>query len=245
MFQLRSAASAREATTTSSDAPATGRARGRLRRAARILGLGVATAVAAFALRPYYSQNLGVVAPGRAYRSAQPTSGLGELIRDHGLAAILNLRGGNPEDAWYVHEVRTAREAGVDFYDLPLSAVRRPTRRELLLLIDVITKTPEPLLIHCRAGADRTGLATVVYNLMILGQPPEAAIEGFTLYHGHVPLFGPQRLHEPINEYAAWLKSAGLAHTPERFRSWVRDDYRAEDPPADPPPFPAGPRYAI
>lgn len=217
----------------------------RARRWARCLALAAALAVAAFALRPYYSQNLGVIAPGRAYRSAQPTSQLGSLIRDHGLATILNLRGGGPDDSWYVHEVRTAREAKVDFFDLPLSAVRRPTRRELLLLIDAIAASREPLLIHCRAGADRTGLATAVYRLMVLGEPPETAIDAFTVCHGHVPLFGPQRLHEPIDEYAAWLKAQGLGHAPERFRSWVRDAYRAEDPSIDPRPIAAGPRFAL
>ncbi|AMV39896.1 hypothetical protein VT85_20860 [Planctomyces sp. SH-PL62] len=213
-----------------------------LRRTARVLVLASLLGVAAFAFRPYYSQNLGVVDPGRAYRSAQPTSRLDAMIREHGLATVLNLRGGDADDPWYVNEVRATEEAGVDFYDLPLSAVRRPRRRELLLLIDVITTCRLPVLFHCRAGADRTGLATVVYNLMIAGQPPEAAMAGFTLYHNHVPLFGPERLHEPINEYSAWLSEQGLAHTPERFRTWVRDDYRADDPSVDPRPLAVGPR---
>jgi len=205
----------------------------------------LATAVAAFALRPYYSQNLGVVDPGRAFRSAQPTSRLDDLIDDLNLASILNLRGGGPEDGWYVHEVGAARAANVDFYDLPLSAVRRPTRRELLLLIDVVQSARLPILIHCRAGADRTGLATAVYRLMIQGLPPEEAVGSFTPYHGHVPLFGPQHLHEPIDEYAAWLKQSGLAHAPERFRAWARNEYRADDPSIDPRPIRPGPRASF
>ncbi|MDG3004110.1 tyrosine-protein phosphatase [Paludisphaera mucosa] len=212
------------------------------RRSAQYFGLAALLFFGSLALRPYVSQNLGVIAPGRALRSAQPTSGLKGLIDEHRLASILNLRGGEPGDDWYAHEVRTTAGAGVDFFDLPLSAVRRPSRRELLLLIDVLVAARPPLLIHCRAGADRTGLATVVYNLMVLGRPPEEAMAAFTVFHGHFPIFGTQHLHEPIDEYAAWLKERGLSHAPDRFRRWAREEYRAPDPPGDPRPLPAGPR---
>ncbi len=131
------------------------------------------------------------------------------------------------------------------FYDLPLSAVRRPTRRELLWLIDALVSAPPPVLIHCRAGADRTGLATVVYNLSVLGLPPEQAMRGFTVFHGHFPILGPQHLHEPIDEYAAWLKARGLEHEPSRFRRWVREDYQAPDPLKDPRPFLPGARFPV
>lgn len=193
-------------------------------------------------LKPFYSQNIGVVDPGRAYRSAQPTARLGAMIREYKLASILNLRGGSPKDAFYANEVRAADEAGVSFYDLPLSATRRPKRRELLLLVDVLSKCEYPLLIHCKSGADRTGLASAMYKLMILGQPPERAEEAFTIFHSHIPLFGTQHLHEPIDEYAAWLTQHGLTHTAERFRDWIMNDYEADDPAEEPPPLAAGPR---
>ena len=217
----------------------------RLRKTIRAVAATALLVVAALALRPHLTQNLGVIDSGRAYRSSQPTSRLPEMIRELGLASILNLRGGSPTDSWYVDEVQNARAGGAAFYDLPLSAVRRPTRRELLWLIDVVTSAPPPLLIHCRAGADRTGLATVVYALSVLGLPPEKAMEGFTVLHGHFPAFGPQHLHEPIDEYAAWLKARGLEHEPPRFRRWVRDEYLAPDPSKDPRPFTAGSRFPL
>ncbi|WP_165071486.1 tyrosine-protein phosphatase [Paludisphaera rhizosphaerae] len=230
---------------TDSDAYKRRPLRHRLKIAARLLGAAVILVVAPLALRPYLTQNFGVIATGRAYRSSQPTTRLPEMIREHHLASILNLRGGTPAESWYVDEVRNARAGGVDFYDLPLSAVRRPSRRELLFLIDALASAPPPLLIHCRAGADRTGLATVVYNLYVLGLPPEKAMEGFTVLHGHFPILGPQHLHEPIDEYAAWLKAQGLEHEPSRFRGWVRDEYRAPDPSKDPRPITPGARFPV
>jgi hypothetical protein len=99
--------------------------------------------------RPLFEGNLAIVDPGRVIRSAQPTSQLAQWISDFHLKSILNLRGGSPADRWYEAEVRAARENGLSFYDLPLSATRRPGRTELLRLIDILQRCPYPLLIHC------------------------------------------------------------------------------------------------
>lgn len=192
--------------------------------------------------RPWFDGNLGVVDPGRVIRSAQPTAGLDKLIKEHHLASILNLRGGSQHDGWYTAEVGTAQSEGVAFYDLPLKATRRPTRRELLLLIDVLDRCPYPLLIHCRAGADRTGLASAIYLMMHRDQPPQEAEAAFSFWHGHIPIFGTWRLHEPLDEYARWLESHKLDHTPARFRDWVKNEYNSDDPKVDPPPIAPGPR---
>ncbi len=192
--------------------------------------------------RPWFRNNLGVVDPGKVFRSAQPTSDLDRLIQDHHLKSILNLRGGSLDDPWYAAEVKATQSGSIAFYDFPMSATHRPRRRELLVLIDTLRSCSYPLLIHCKSGADRTGLATALYLMIAKGVPPRRAEEAFTLEHGHVPLFGPERLHEPLQEYDAWLSTHHLAHTPDRFRAWVRDDYRSDDPHEDPPILSTGPR---
>ena len=202
------------------------------------LGLGVTWEFR----RPWFQGNLGVVDPGKVIRAAQPTSQLAQWIKDFQIKSILNLRGGSPTDWWYEAEVRSARESGLSFYDLPLSATRRPTRLELLRLIDVLRQCPYPLLIHCKSGADRTGLASALYLMLKRGEDPEQAEGAFSIEFGHVPLGGTEHLHEPLYEYASWLKANGLPHTPERFRTWVKYDYRSADPPSDPPLCPTGPR---
>jgi len=192
--------------------------------------------------RPWFQGNLGVVDPGYVMRSAQPTGQLASWLRDFQISSILNLRGGSPADSWYDAEVRSARESAVSYYDLPLSATRRPSRRELLRLIDLLDRCDYPLLIHCKSGADRTGLASALYLMVRRGEPPERALSAFSIEYGHIPMFGTEHLHEPLDEYAAWLKTNRLPHTPERFRAWVKNDYHAEVLPADPPPLQPGPR---
>jgi len=217
----------------------------------RILRIGIAVlllgaaAPGALLLRPLVSSNLGTVDPGRVIRAAQPISQLPQIIKEYHLASILNLRGGSSRDTWYASEVRTAQASGVAFFDFPLNATTRPTRRELLTLINYFDHCPYPLLIHCKAGADRTGLASALYLMMQREEPPRQASRAFTIYHGHIPLFGTEHLHEPLDEYARWLDARGLAHTPPRFREWVKNDYQSADPSVDPTPLVRGPRKPL
>lgn len=192
--------------------------------------------------RPWFQGNLGVVDPGRVIRSAQPTQELGHRIRDYQLKSILNLRAGSRDDWWYDAEVRMTEADGLSFYDLPLSATRRPRRHELLKLIDLFQDCPYPLLIHCKSGADRTGLASALYLMLRRGEDPERAEHAFSIEFGHIPFGGSEHLHEPIQEYAAWLKTHQLTHSPNRFRDWVKNEYCDEDPSSDPPRLKPGPR---
>jgi protein tyrosine phosphatase (PTP) superfamily phosphohydrolase (DUF442 family) len=192
--------------------------------------------------RPWFAGNLGVVEAGRVIRSAQPTAHLPVWIRAYQLRSILNLRGGDVSDTWYDAEVQAAQAAGVSFYDFPISATKRPTRSQLLVLIDTLASCPYPLLIHCKSGADRTGLASALYLMIQRGVPPEQAEQAFTLEHGHIPLCGPEHLHEPLDEYASWLAERGLIHSPERFREWIKHEYASPGGPEDPPPLKPGPR---
>jgi protein tyrosine phosphatase (PTP) superfamily phosphohydrolase (DUF442 family) len=220
----------------------------RRRRLGRRLGLtaGLLAALALWGLRrPLFEANFGVVAPGRVYRSAQPTEALDAWLGRYRIASVLNLRGGSPADAYYRDEVARTARRGVDFYDVPLASRRRPTRGELLRVLSVLDHCRYPLLIHCKQGADRTALASALYRLMRLGETPEQALGSFSLAHAHVPLFGPDRLHEPIEEYARWLSAQGRAHTPARFRDWLAHAYRDDDPPGlETPPVRPGPREA-
>jgi protein tyrosine/serine phosphatase len=193
-----------------------------------------------------FHRNFGVVAPGLVYRSAQPEENLRSLVEDWKVASILNLRGGAASDAFYANEVRLTRAKGIDFYDFPMSATRRPRRRDLLTLIDLFQRCRYPLLIHCKSGSDRTGLASGLYLMVKSGTPPDRALDSFSLFYGHVPLFGPDRLHEPFHEYADWLENEGLTHSPERLRAWVENEYQSdEDPLREIPPLRPGPRAEL
>jgi protein tyrosine phosphatase (PTP) superfamily phosphohydrolase (DUF442 family) len=189
-----------------------------------------------------FRNNFDVVDPGRVYRSGQPGDELRAVVTGRGIRSVVNLRGGSGTDGFYRGEVRVLDELGVDFYDLPMQATRRPSRGELLRLLKLLDTCRYPLLIHCKSGSDRTGLVSALYLMVRKGLPPAEALRSFSIARGHVPLFGPERLHEPFHEYDAWLAAHALDHTPARFRAWVARDYADADPDADPLPLRKGPR---
>ena len=203
--------------------------------------LGVLTAGVVFR-NPWFRGNHGVVAPGLVFRSAQPVGDWASRVREDHLATVLNLRGGSDLDPWYRAEVEATRDLGVAFYDLPMSATVRPTRRQLLGVLDLLDHCAYPLLIHCKSGSDRTGLVSALYLMSHAGESPDQAERAFSVYYGHVPILGTRHLHEPLQEYAAYLQTHNLPHTADRFHAWVERDYRSDDPPGPIPPIAAGPR---
>lgn len=209
--------------------PTTSRS-GRIKLLRRLI-LVVSLAILAITFRkPLFQGNFGVVDPGRVFRSAQPGGAFPRTIAREGLGSVINLRGGSNADPFYRDEVEVSKRYGIEFYDIPMSASRRPSRNDLLRALAVLDQCRYPTLIHCKWGSDRTGLMCALYRLDKLGEPPEEAIKAFTVTYGHFPFFGPERLHEPLDEYSVWLRSHSLTHNSDRFRSWLERDYRSDDP---------------
>ena len=114
----------------------------------RVLRVGIIlTVLVVFAVtigyNPLFQNNFAEVVPGRLYRSAQPDDRLVKWIEDHNIRSVLNLRGGKPSYAWYDQELKTIRETGVDYYELPMSAQLRPQKRELLRICVLDLESPD------------------------------------------------------------------------------------------------------
>ncbi len=151
--------------------------------------------------------NFGVIEPGRAYRSAQLDATSLRLVLDHyGIRTIVNLRGAAPGALWYENERRVAAEAGVRLVDIDMSAMRLPDRATLLEIYDTLRTAEEPLLIHCQAGADRTGAVATLWRMIVLGQPRDTAARELTIFRGHFRTVRPEmdqlvRVFEPRREW--------------------------------------------
>lgn len=132
--------------------------------------------------------NIHEVEPGRVYRSGQlwPTQ-LATLLHDKGIRTVINLRGENPGRAWYDDEIRVTEAAGVRHVSLPMSANVEPSEELLARLIATLGSAPQPLLIHCEAGADRSGLASALFKLINKEQSPAEADQQLSFRYGHFP----------------------------------------------------------
>jgi len=155
--------------------------------------------------------NFGVIAPGQAYRSAQlDATSLRLVLDEYGIRTVVNLRGATPGALWYENERRVATEAGVRLVDIDMSAMRLPDRATLLQLYDTLRTAEGPLLIHCQAGADRTGAVAALWRMIVLGEPRAAAARELTIFRGHFGAVRPEmdqlvRMFEPRRE---WIEHA-------------------------------------
>lgn len=134
------------------------------------------------------SGNFHEVLPGELYRSAQPSpTQLDSYIKRYGIKTVINLRG--PSDRqWYKDEVAVTTKHSAQHLDFRMKATQQLTLAEGEQLIALLKDAPKPVLIHCRAGSDRTGLASMIYLQQVAGVDEETAEWQLSPYYGHFSL---------------------------------------------------------
>ncbi|MCI0641194.1 MAG: tyrosine-protein phosphatase [Gemmataceae bacterium] len=171
--------------------------------------------------------NFHTVIPGKVYRGAQPTTAeLEVLARDYGIRTIVNLRGSGAPHAWYVDMCRAAQRLGINLEDICFSAMRLPSTEELRRLLEVLERAEYPIYLHCRRGADRTGVIAAVVLLLQTDATLESALGQLSWRFGHVPIGKTAVLDRFLKLYADWLRENGAMHAPARLRHWLLEEYR-------------------
>lgn len=134
--------------------------------------------------------NYHEVEKGVLYRSSRlSTEKLEHLVIAEGVKTILNLCGEQPGVAWYEGEKSCAQRQGVKFISLGLSANTPLDAKQLASLVAILRDAPKPLLVHCRAGSDRTGLVCALFVASQGGSYRDANNQ-LSLYYGHFPYLG-------------------------------------------------------
>jgi len=137
--------------------------------------------------------NFRTVTEGEVYRSAQlDKDELTNYVGHYGIKSIINLRGYAGTADWYRQERAFCAAHGIDHYDLPFTAGVQPTDDQLDSLVRLFQIIKRPVLMHCMAGADRSGLAAAIWKLVIDGDPPKKAGRQLSIQYGHLP-FGPTK----------------------------------------------------
>ena len=110
-------------------------------------------------------------------------------IKAHRIRTVINLQGPSPDSPWYRDELAVSQRAGVTHYDVPLSDNKLPPPDRLKALFGILDSASYPILIHCKAGADRSGLVGALYLAAYKGVPPRDAVDAqLTWRYGHMPI---------------------------------------------------------
>jgi len=122
------------------------------------------------------------------YRSAQLFSlNMPFYVEKYQIKSILNFRG-ESSASWYKNEIAYAKENNLSHYNYAIGDRREIKIEQMEEMVRLMKEAPKPLLIHCKAGADRTSLAAALY-LHAVKNDHDADRE-ISLLYGHFPWLG-------------------------------------------------------
>ena len=115
------------------------------------------------------------------YRCAQPTAEGIQKLSSLGIKTVVNLRSSH-SDAGMMSDTT------INYEPIPMNA-GHPEEEEVVRFLRIVTDPKRvPVLVHCKAGADRTGTMCAVYRIAVQGWSKEEALremqEGGFGFHG-------------------------------------------------------------
>lgn len=168
-----------------------------------------------------FTANFRSVRDNHLYRSAQMTPAhLRDTIDRYGIKTVLNLRGESRSGAWFKNERALCASRNIEFESIELDNDQLPHPDAVQRLVVRLEQGPFPLLIHCRRGADRTGLAAVLYLMIVESKSLDAAIDSQHTWHqGHI------NLRPDANDH--FLRLYRETNAGQSMRDWIFRCYPA------------------
>jgi protein tyrosine/serine phosphatase len=117
----------------------------------------------------------GVVEEGKIYRSGQLSRHLvKQVLQAHHIQTIVDLTFDNPEDANHAAEIAAIAEMGIERKLCPLDSDGTGDVHiyaQAVAAVAAAERQGKPVLVHCVAGAQRTGGVVALYRLLVQGRP--------------------------------------------------------------------------
>jgi protein tyrosine/serine phosphatase len=169
-----------------------------------------------FARYRVFPKKFGVVVPGRVYRSGQISSTLiKKVLTQYKIRLIVNLNAPDSSDPDKQAEEQAAKDLNIKVLRFPLSGKGTGDVNNYAGAITAIAdaeKQGQPVLVHCSAGAQRTGGVIAAYRLLVQKKDPVFVI-GEMKHYGWNPKDNPQLvpyLNSNMVQLSVLLKQAGV-----------------------------------
>lgn len=132
-----------------------------------------------------------------------------------GVRTVLNLRGSADGGSQRI-EREACAALGLELVEFRISSKEAPDREQILAARRLFDEIAYPALMHCKSGADRTGLMSVLYLHFRKGRPIREAIDQLSLRYLHMKSGRPGVLDAVFATYLDEVEPTGTS-----FLDWV------------------------
>lgn len=158
------------------------------------------------------------IAPG-VWRAAQPGPHHIARFAREGVRTLVNLRGVRDCSSYVLEQEACARH-GIALVNHAVRSRAAPTPAEIRGVLELFERVEYPFVMHCKSGADRTGLVSTLYRYVKMGDPMPMAMKQLSLRFGHI-----RQADTGILDYFFERYMADNSVRPMPFLQWVDEVY--------------------
>jgi protein tyrosine/serine phosphatase len=115
------------------------------------------------------------------YRGGQPASAGFSALQAMGIGIVVNFRDEREEMAT---EKRQVESLGIKYIGIPWSGRDEPSNVQVVQFLDLIRANPKAkIFVHCKRGADRTGVMVAAYRIAIEHETVAEAVSEMHQFH--------------------------------------------------------------
>ena len=154
------------------------------------------------------------------WRSNQPNPRqVAEHARVRGIKTILNLRGPSTR-GYYLLEKEACENNGIELIDFQVFSRDTPTPERVLEAKTLFDEIAYPALMHCKSGADRAGLMSVLYMIFRQREPVRVAKQQLSKKYLHMREGKTGLLDAFFEAYLDAENASGIG-----FDDWLVNEY--------------------
>lgn len=158
-----------------------------------------------------------------AWRSAQLAPHDISRLARQGIRTIVNLRGPRYCGGYWL-EQRACKRLGITLENYQVRSRAAPTREEVRGAAALFERIDYPMLMHCKSGADRAGLMSVLYLILRKNVPVEKAKQQLLARFGHFRQADTGILDAFFERYLLYN-----ARQPIEFMDWLENVYDEDE----------------
>ena len=157
------------------------------------------------------------------YRSSQPAPHQIRSLSKRGIKTIVNLRGIR-ECGSYRLEKKYCEKYGIKLVNFQMYSRAAPAPETIRNAEELFANIEYPILMHCKSGADRAGIASALHVLLHQKQPVEVAQKQLSLKYGHIKQADTGVLDYFFDCYIDAKKKTGI-----KFYDWLETVYNPDE----------------